>query len=140
MSVFGRYLIYLVDCVAMLFVIGMQFFIFRGELPFGRDTDTWLPLLLGTDSVRLVTLLGGTAFWFIVDYHENLTELRRSMVISTETGTTPDTCTRFLRSFLKAFTLFTFPLLLLFAVFSDGHRFLHDYVAKTRRVKLPAAG
>ena len=140
MSVFGRYLIYLVDCLAMLFVIGMQFFIFRGELPFGYDTDRWLPLLLGSDSVRLVTLLGGTAFWFIVDYHENLTDLRRSTVISTETGTNPDFCTRFLRSFLKALSIFTFPPLLLFAVFSDGHRFLHDYVAKTRRVKLPAAG
>ena len=140
MSVCGRYLIYLVDCLAMLFVIGLQFLIFRGELPFEHDTDRWLPLLLGTDSVRLVTLLGGTAFWYIVDYHDNLKDIRRSEIVSTETGTAPDAPTRFLRSFVKALSIFTFPVLLLFAVFSDGHRFLHDYVAKTRRVRLPAAG
>ncbi|MGB3802111.1 MAG: RDD family protein [Lewinella sp.] len=134
MNVFGRYFLYLADCLIMLFVIGMQFFIFRGELPFGHDTDRWLPILLGGGSVGMVTLLGGTLYWTIVDYHDELTELRRSTIVSSETGEPLDLSTRFLRSFLKALTLFTFPVLMLFAVFSEGHRFLHDYIAKTERV------
>lgn len=140
MNVFGRYFLYLADCLVMLFVIGIQLMIFRGEFPLSIDTDRWLPLLLGTDSVRLTTLLGGTAFWYIVDYHPELERLRRSVIVSTRTGTKPDSCTRFLRSFLKAFTLFTFPVLVVFALFSSGNRFLHDYVANTERIKLPAAG
>ncbi len=136
MNVLGRYFIYLLDCLVMLFIIGVQFFVFRGELPFGYDTDRWLPLLLGGGSVGMTTLLGGTLYWTIVDYHEALTELRHSTIISTETGEQPELPTRFLRSFLKAFTLFTFPVLLIFAIFSKDHRFLHDYVAKTERVKI----
>ncbi|WP_116108196.1 RDD family protein [Lewinella sp. IMCC34191] len=134
MNVFGRYLIYLADCLVMLFVIGMQLLIFRGELPFDHDTDHWLPMLLDGGSVGLVTLLGGTLYWTIVDYHHELKELRRSVIVSSVSGEEPDLSTRILRSFLKAFTLFTFPVLILFAVFSKGHRFLHDYVAKTERI------
>ncbi|WP_116127497.1 hypothetical protein [Lewinella sp. IMCC34183] len=135
MNVFGRYVIYLLDCLVMLAVIGLQLFLFRGEFPFGYDSDQWLSMLLGGHgSVALTTLIGGTAYWYIVDYHAELRELRRSRIVMEATGEAPPTETRFLRSFLKAFSLFTAPVLLLFALFSDRHRFLHDYVAKTERV------
>ncbi|PPK84337.1 RDD family protein [Neolewinella xylanilytica] len=136
MNVCARYLIYLVDCLVMLFVIGLQFLVFRGELPFDYDSESWLRILLDGGNVGLVTLLGGTLYWSIVDYHDELKELRRSTIISSETGEEPEMATRVVRSGLKAFTLFTFPVLLVFALFSENHRFLHDYVAKTERVKL----
>ncbi len=135
MSVFGRYFLYLADCLVMLFVIGVQIFLFRGELPFGHSFHSWLPMLLGgSGSVAVTTLLGGTGYWYVVDYHPELMELRRSRVVTAGTAERPPVETRIIRSFLKAFTLFTAPVLLLFALFSKGHRFLHDYVAKTERV------
>ena len=137
MNVFQRYLIYLVDCLAMLFVIGMQLLIFRGEFPIGLPFESWLPRLLDGHSTGITMLMGGTLFWTIVDYHEDLEKIRRSRIISTETGTKPEMCTRVKRSFIKAFTLFTFPVLLLVALFRSDHRFLHDHLAKTERVKLP---
>lgn len=135
MNVFRRYFLYLLDCLVMLTVIGVQFFLFRGEWPFAYDSDRWLSLLLGGSGVGFTTLLGGTVYWYIVDYHPELRDLRGSRVILTATGDTPDRETRALRSFMKTLSVFTFPVLLLFALFSDGHRFLHDYVAKTERVR-----
>ena len=136
MNVFGRYILYLADCLVMLFAIGIQLILLRGQWPLSYDFDNWLPILLGgSGGVGVVTLIGGTVYWYIVDYHEELQEVRRSRVVSLTTGGTPPTEKRFLRSFLKAFTLFTAPFLLLFAVFSTEHRFLHDYVAKTERVR-----
>ncbi|THH41167.1 RDD family protein [Neolewinella litorea] len=139
MGVFGRYLLYLADCAVMLAVIGVQFFIFRGELPIGYDTDRWLPILLeGGGSVMLTTLLGSTLYWTIVDFHPDLVDLRRSEIVSRDQEGKPGIETRILRSFLKAFSLFSAPILLLFAVFSEDNRFLHDYVAKTERRKIKA--
>ncbi|PHK98630.1 hypothetical protein CGL56_09165 [Neolewinella marina] len=117
----------------MLAVIGVQFFLYRGELPFGYDTEQWLPLLLeGGGSVMLTTLFGATLYWSIVDYHPALVSLRRSRVV-TRSGERPGVETRIVRSFVKAFSVFTAPVLLLFALFND--HFLHDYVAKTERRK-----
>ena len=139
MNVFQRYLIYLVDCLVMLFVIGMQLLIFRGEFPVGLPFDSWLPRLLDGSSTGITMLLGGTLYWTIVDYHPDLVKVRRSAVLSLESGTEPDLSTRILRSFVKAFTLFTFPVLLLVALFRGDHRFLHDHLTKTERVKLPVS-
>lgn len=139
MGVLGRYVLYLADCLVMLFVVGVQFFLFRGELPIGHSTDEWLPLLLeGGGSVMFTTLLGATIYWSIVDYHPELVSVRQSRIVMVESQERPDLQTRVLRSFLKAFTLFSAPILLLFGLFSEGNRFLHDYVAKTERRKLKA--
>ncbi|MBB4077557.1 putative RDD family membrane protein YckC [Lewinella aquimaris] len=136
MGVFGRYILYLLDCVVMLGILALVFLLFRGELPFGHDPERWLEVLLDGGSVYVTTLLGATLYWFIIDYHPTVAGYRRSRVAMLADGRRPDNGTRLLRSFIKAFTLFGGEVLLLFALFSDGHRFLHDYIAQTERIKL----
>ncbi|MCP9237319.1 RDD family protein [Lewinella sp. JB7] len=136
MSVFRRYFLYLFDCLVMLGLLGVVFFVYRGEFPFHYATDRWLEVLLGGSGVYFTTLIGSTIYWYIVDYHPSIVRFRRSHILTRPDHRSPDVTTRFLRSFVKAFTLFGGEVLLLFAIFSSEHRFLHDYIAKTERVPL----
>ncbi len=136
MHIISRYFLYLMDCIVMLAVIGVQLVIFRGEWPLAYDTDRWLGLLLeGHHHIYLTTLTGATLYWTIADYHPTLTRFRFSRVLMKQTGAVPELGVRISRSLIKSFTLFGGGVLLLFALFSKEHRFLHDYLVGTERVK-----
>ena len=136
MNFFSRYLIYLVDCAVMLAVVGVQLFIFRGEWPFSHHSDNWMNLLMGGHhGVYFTTLIGAAIYWTIVDFDPKLTEYRRSRVRLVESGEVPKLCVRFVRSLIKSFTMFGGGFLLLFSLFGKEHRFLHDRILGTERVK-----
>ena len=133
-GLFRRYLIYLVDCLVMSSVLAVQLFLVRGEWPLQHHPDDYLGLLLAGHNVWLWTLLLATGYWTIVDYHPTLLRYRGRIV--TAEGEQPDLSTRLLRSAVKAFTLFAKPFLVVFALFSKDHTLLHDYLAKTDRVRV----
>lgn len=135
-GLFTRFVIYKVDCVVMLLIIGVQLYLFRGETPFQYRPGHWLQELLQTGSrTWLTALLGGTLYWTIVDYHPVLERYRESRVVSLDDGSRPDMGTRFLRSFIKSATLFGKSILLLFGLLRSDRRFLHDYVTRTVRAR-----
>ncbi len=136
MNVVSRYFLYLLDCGVMLAIIGVQLLLFRGEWPLSHDPDHWLGLLLeGHRGLYLTTLCGAAAYWTIMDFDPRATSIRGSRVVRKASGQLPDLGLRFSRSLIKAFTLFGGGLLLLFALCSAEHRFLHDYLVGTERVK-----
>lgn len=137
MGKFRRFVMYKVDCAFMLAVIGLQFFLFRGEMPFDYHPEEWLKTLLQSSGhLWLTTVVGGALYWTVVDFHPGLVELRGSRVVSKVDGQQPDTGTRFLRSLIKSFSLFGGRWLLLFCLIDKQHRFVHDAVTDTERVKL----
>ena len=135
MSLPRRYALYLIDCLVMSLVLAVQLFLLRGEWPVGHHPDGSLGLLLAGYNVWLWTLLLATGYWTIVDYHPALLRYR-GRVVTTADGQQPDFATRLLRSAIKAFTLFAKPFLVVFALFSKDHTLLHDYLAKTVRVRV----
>ena len=135
MGIVSRYFLYLLDCLVMLSILGIQIYLFRGETPLTHNPDGWLELLLGNYvNLWLWTILLATGYWMVVDYHPAL-EPHRGRIVTLATAEQPDFEKRLLRSAVKAFTLFGKPFLLVFALFSKHHRLLHDYLAGTERVK-----
>jgi hypothetical protein len=135
MGVFGRYIMYRIDSLIMLGVLAVQLSLFTDLEAFELPPREWLPALIGRGaSVYWTTLLGATLYWTIVDYHPALTGLRKTRIVSRISGEPLGYADRILRSFLKAFTLFGAEFLLLFALFNDDRRFLHDHVTKSERV------
>ncbi len=135
MNVFGRYFLYLIDSGIMLALIGVQLFLFRGEWPLSHNPDHWLSMLLEEQGVYFTTIVGAAIYWTIMDFDPRLTSIRGSRVVQEATGELPALGMRVSRSLIKAFTLFGGGFLLLFALFSKEHRFLHDYLIETVRVK-----
>ncbi|CAH1002095.1 hypothetical protein LEM8419_03012 [Neolewinella maritima] len=136
MGIVSRYFLYLLDCLVMLLVLGIQMYLFYGEGFLQSSPDTYLERLLGDyGPAWLWSVLLGAAYWLIVDYHPVLAG-RRGRVVDVSSGHRPSLDKRVLRSLLKALTLFGATFLLLFALFSKDHRLLHDYVAGTDRLKV----
>ena len=136
MGIFSRYFLYLLDCGVMLAIVGVQLYLFRGEDPMLYYPGQWFALLLEDyAAVSLWTVVFTSVYWTIVDHHPALIGIR-GRVLSQETGDLPTYDVRILRSVVKAVTLFVWPWLLLYALFSSEHRLLHDRMAGTER--LPA--
>ena len=140
MGLWGRFLIYKLDCLVMLGIIGVQFALYRGDQVFDVYPGDWLAqLFVHVGNLWVITLIGSTLYWLVVDYHPALERLRQSKVVTLEGNHRPDFGTRFVRSFVKAVSLFTFQGLLLVGLFSDDHQFAHDKVTGTRRVAVAEA-
>ena len=134
MGIFSRYFLYLLDCGVMLAIVGVQLYLFRGEDPMLYYPGQWFDLLLEDyAAIGLWTVVFTSVYWTIVDYHPALTSIR-GRVLSQVTGDLPTFDVRVLRSVVKAVTLFVWPWLLLYALFSSGHRLLHDRIAGTERI------
>lgn len=135
MGLWGRFILYKLDCLVMLCVIGVQFALFRHEQVFDYYPGDWLGELFNyASNLWLVTIVGATIYWVIVDYHPALERLRQSRIVTLVDGQRPDFGTRLVRSLVKAVTLFSFQGLLLCAVFDKQRRFAHDRVTDTHRV------
>ena len=134
MGIFSRYFLYLLDCGVMLAIVGVQIYLFRGVDPMTYYPGEWFALLLEDyATLGLWTVVFSSVYWTIVDYHPALTGIR-GRVLSQVTKELPTFDVRVLRSVVKAVTLFVWPWLLLYALFSSGHRLLHDRVAGTQRI------
>ncbi|WP_420459986.1 hypothetical protein [Neolewinella sp.] len=135
MGIFSRYFLYLLDCAVMLAIVGVQVYLFRGEDPMVYYPGEWFALLLEDyAAIGLWTVVFTSVYWTIVDYHSALIRIR-GRVLNQATGQLPTYDVRVLRSVVKAVTLFVLPWLLLYALFSDGHRLLHDRIAGTERLE-----
>lgn len=123
----------------MTFVLAIQVYLFTDHNPLeALGEERMLSLLLeGGYNLRVVAILLMTMFWTVVDYHPVLARtIRGSIVVNRASGEVPSMSDRLLRSVVKAVTFSVAPVLIFFAVFSEENYFLHDYVAKTRRVKV----
>lgn len=136
MSLLGRYFLYLLDCLLMLALLGVNVFIFTGENPFAIDPSQWLNFLLDNPSSRRAywfTIVAATLYWTIVDFNPEVAKVRGPAVRDAVTHQVPPLTHRLGRSFVKAFTLFGASILYLFPLLNEKRLFLHDYLTGTER-------
>lgn len=134
-GLFARWFTYKIDCLVMLLVLWVQFYLFYGEWPFIFGSDRWLPSLLESGPPLWISMtIGGAIYWTIVDYHPALEQYRESRVVMQGTDELPQFGTRVVRSLVKSATLFSASILILFGLLRGDRRFLHDYLTGTERV------